>query len=335
MNPASVTPVTSPTYIAHASMNSRHELRSALEQEAAGLASPDVLRAAREISDQYRAGRPTRMASRAHAQAYASTRMPATSAANRAAMGQMSRRMDAGSVHSLLDVGGGPGTAMWAAAEVFPTLEKVTIIERDRRLIELGRRLAGHGSHPAVRGAEWREGNAGTAFEPHDLVVISYVLGELPQIASLLTAAWSAARVALLVIEPGTPAGFARILEARSFLLERGGHVVAPCPHHLACPMAEAGDWCHFAARLERTSLHRRAKQGTLGYEDEKFSYVAAAKELLAVPRARIVRHPLKQPGHVRLTLCTEGRLEHPTIGKSRKDLYRAARQAEWGDEWS
>ncbi|MCI0389431.1 MAG: small ribosomal subunit Rsm22 family protein [Acidobacteria bacterium] len=32
------------------------------------------------------------------------------------------------------------------------------------------------------------------------------------------------------------------------------------------------GDWRHFAARIERSSLHRRINGAELGYEDGKYS---------------------------------------------------------------
>lgn len=98
--------------------------------------------------------------------------------------------------------------------------------------------------------------------------------------------------------------------------------------------MAAAGDWCHFAQRVERTSLHRRLKQGTLGYEDEKFSYLVVAKSSALTPSARIVRHPLIRSGHIQLTLCTPQGLQRQTIRRSQGELYRRARQAEWGGGW-
>ena len=307
-------------------------LREAIEKRVDYAEQRDLLRAARELSEAYRAGTGTRMTSSTAALAYAVARLPATYAAIHHVLREAAPRLPA--VRSLLDLGGGPGSAMWAAAECFPPLEKVTVVERDREMVALGRALSAESPSAAVREAEWRRENITTVDAGrHDLVVLAYVLGELPQRASLLRRAWAAA-TSLVVIEPGTPRGFEHILEARSFLLENGGSLAAPCPHHWQCPMAAAGDWCHFAERVERTSLHRLAKGGSLGHEDEKFSYVVATRIAAPSPRARIVRHPLKHPGHVQLTLCTEGRLERETVAKSQKERYRAARQAEWGDAW-
>ena len=173
--------------------------------------------------------------------------------------------------------------------------------------------------------------------EKHDLVVISYTLGELPQAAAeaVLNKAWKCAGKFLVVIEPGTRRGFAAINAARSALIANAATILAPCPHHFACPMAAAGDWCHFSQRVERTSQHRQLKGGALGYEDEKFSYLVAAKTAAPSTGARIVRHPGKHSGHVKLVLCTaEGKIENRTVTRSSKEAYKRARKAEWGDLW-
>jgi ribosomal protein RSM22 (predicted rRNA methylase) len=99
--------------------------------------------------------------------------------------------------------------------------------------------------------------------------------------------------------------------------------------------MAAKGDWCHFSQRLERTSQHRQLKGGALGYEDEKFSYVIAARQSVAAEGARIVRHPGRHSGHIQLALCTPaGRIETETVTRSHKQAFRLARKAEWGDLW-
>lgn len=311
-------------------------LRLTIHEEAEKAGSAAVVRAANELSRRYRRAAGTPRMTAVDALAYVVARLPATYAANRHAMEKMARRMGIDRVTSLLDLGGGPGTSAWAAAHIFPSLERITILERDVELAALGQRLAQSSEHPAVRAAEWRREAIGSASLPSaDLVTLSFVAGEMlaGQLATLLQAGWKAAQLAALVIEPGTPRGFSAILQARGFFLQHG-HLLAPCPHALECPLAAEGDWCHFAERVERTSLHRRAKQAVLGYEDEKFSYVAAAKYPAGLPAARIVRHPRIHSGHVQLHLCRAGRHDRITVGRSQKQLYRAARSAEWGDEW-
>ena len=87
-------------------------------------------------------------------------------------------------------------------------------------------------------------------------------------------------------------------------MIEAGGFTVAPCPHDLPCPLPPA-DWCHFAVRLPRSKLHRRAKGVELGYEDEKFSYaVLSAESPCAKAAARIIRQPQTRSGHVNLVTC-------------------------------
>ncbi len=64
------------------------------------------------------------------------------------------------------------------------------------------------------------------------------------------------------------------------------------------------------------------------------FSITPQARMLVTRGIYSRVRHPLKHPGHVRFTLCMPDGLQQPTISKSQKSLYRAARKAEWGDAW-
>lgn len=276
------------------------------------------------------------MESEAHRSAYAVSRMPATYSVVRRALKELYKRIPSLAINSLLDLGCGPGTAVWAVADVFPELGKATLIERDAQLIAMGKRFAAKSEHPAVSKAEWLQGNLQSEqpFPAHDLVILSYVIGEFTETVAeeLVRRAWQATKQALVVIEPGTPAGFERIRAARAALIASGAHLAAPCPHAEACPMS-GGDWCHFAERVERTSRHRQVKGGSLNYEDEKFSYVVGVRQPCALPEARILRHPLKRTGHVCLTLCTKKGLKQRTVSRKEGDLYKEARKLEWGDE--
>jgi ribosomal protein RSM22 (predicted rRNA methylase) len=167
---------------------------------------------------------------------------------------------------------------------------------------------------------------------------MAYVLGELPAAAraDAVDRLAGASTGAVVVVEPGTPAGYARIMAARDRLIAAGWTIAAPCPHDGECPMRPAGDWCHFSTRLPRSGLHRQLKGGSLAYEDEKFSYVAAVRgEVAARCAARVVRHPLTRKGLVSLRLCTaDDGLQTRPVSKRQGAIYRAARETSWGDCW-
>ncbi len=257
--------------------------------------------------------------------AYAATRMPATYAALRMVFAEI----DAGAfgIETVHDIGAGTGAGAWAVRDAFPGAaaapSKVTCEERDAAMSNLGRKLTPF--------AAW-ENPSNTAA---DLVLLSYVLGETDDPAALARRAWDSARKLLVIVEPGTTKGFTRIAALRNAFA--GASIVAPCPHALACPMQAANDWCHFAARVERTALHRQLKGGELSHEDEKFSYLILAKEPFPKPAyARIVRHPYIEPGQIQLSLCTpEGTIAPAAVRKrTQPDPFRKARKAEWGDRW-
>jgi ribosomal protein RSM22 (predicted rRNA methylase) len=107
--------------------------------------------------------------------------------------------------------------------------------------------------------------------------------------------------------------------------------MAAPCPGGGACPVIEP-DWCHFAARVERSSLHRQLKGGDLGYEDEKFSYVALGRHAVEPAASRIVRRPHHQPGLIVLQTCSPQGLQSVRVSKRDRSRFRAARHAAWGD---
>jgi len=318
-------------------------LARAVEQEILRLAPGNLRPAVEELSRRYREGIGVPMQTAAQRAAYLVTRLPATYAAVTAVLEELRRRAPNFSPTSLFDLGAGPGTAAWAACESFESLRRITLVERDAAMAETGRELAMHSSCSALRAAEWVGGDlASYEGERCELVVMSYVVGELPAAQRVMAVqrAWNAAGQAMVIIEPGTPAGFSRVIEARLRLIALGGNVAAPCPHQQVCPMARrsAGarpEWCHFVQRLERTALHRRLKNGELGHEDEKFSYVVAMREPVQRAEARIVRHPMQSKGLVKLELCTLEGIEQRLVTKSQGETYKEARKAKWGEEWA
>ena len=319
-------------------------LRDAIEEIAAEVPQRDLARAAAELTEAYRSGNFSRAPLDSHARrvAYLAQRMPATYGACARVFREIRSLVPDFAPQSMHDLGSGPGTATLAATEAWPAMLTCTLIERDTQLSKIAERLLKASPREAANEAWWFDIDLET-FQPkqktelaEELVVMSYGLTEFTSSrqAELLSMAWNIASHLLVLIEPGTPRGFANILSARERLTGLGAHIVAPCPRSDAhpCPMAEAGDWCHFAQRVERTALHRALKGGELGYEDEKFAYVVLSRQPLPTAQSRIVRHPAIRKGHVELQLCTPTGLQRVTAGKSKKDRYRAARKAEWGD---
>jgi len=327
-------------------------LRQAIEEELIACDTAALRAASARLTECYRgtdaSGLPAPAAfgnnalnSDAQRAAYLAVRLPATFAAVSAALAWTRERCEI-EPRTVLDLGSGPGTALWAVAQLFPSLEAATAIERDPKLIEIARRLAARAAHSSLRQSAWLSGDL-TATLPEgawDLVVCSYALNELPQAqrAEFVRRAWARTSNLLVVIEPGTKVGFANILAVRTRLLAEGAILVAPCPNALACPMAAAEDWCHFAARVERTAEHRRLKGATLGHEDEKFSYVAFSRSALPdgthSADARIVRHPRIFSGYTQLTLCREGEIAATTVTRSKKEDWRRLKRLGWGDRW-
>ncbi|MEU6715671.1 small ribosomal subunit Rsm22 family protein [Nonomuraea sp. NPDC046802] len=316
-------------------------LRDALDKALARYSPQDLSDSVAQLTERYRTGAPASAGSvhlrtKADIAAYAAYRMPATYAAATTAMRQAAALTPGFAPRSQLDVGGGTGAAIWAAGEIWPSLEQITVIEHDPDIIALGRRLAGESD--ALRDTTWRQASIRPGLErpAADLVTMSYALGELPPHARPDVVRWLARDAAMvLIIEPGTPAGYAAIAEAREVLTGHGMNVVAPCPHDGRCPIQPGHDWCHFSVRLPRSPLHRRIKAGTLSFEDEKFSYVAATAGRWPRAAARVLRHPLKRKGMVSLRLCTEeGGVRDVIVSKRQGDRYRLARDTDWGDPW-
>lgn len=299
------------------------ELQLAIDQLVEKSSGKALTKAREALSQDYREGKISHFDDEAKRLVYLAARMPATFAA----VYKVLQSLPLEPVH-LLDLGAGPGTASWAAVDLFPSIKKITLIERSPEAITLGKDLARHSQNLALQEAVWVQQNLPGPMPEADLAILSYAVNEIPEVEKLIQKAWEMAKV-LVIIEPGTMKGAAMIRRVREQLIRLGGYIIAPCPHALACP----SDWCHFSARIERTRLHRQIKGGTLGHEDEKFSYLVVAKDGSFLCQNRILRHPMKGSGHVRLTLCAQnGQLEEKVVGRSNKELYRKARDAEWGD---
>lgn len=295
-----------------------------------GVSRKDLAAAAQKMSAGYRQGATSQaIVTPAQAAAYAVARMPATHAACAAVFARLAEVMPALAPSSLLDVGAGTGAASWAAVGQWPDLTSVTMLDHNPQLRALARKLADAGP---LANAEILSGDLGTEKPKADLVVASYVLAELPEASASATARhlWADAPRMLVLIEPGTPDGFARIRKARAALIDEGAHVAAPCTHDNACPLS-GDDWCHFSQRLARSRDHMFLKQASVPFEDERYSYVVVTRETVA-SGARILAPPLEAKPGMTFKLCDEKGLRAQFVAVRDKDEYRRVRKRGWGD---
>ncbi|WP_293907712.1 small ribosomal subunit Rsm22 family protein [Phenylobacterium sp.] len=310
-------------------------LRAAIDRELAGVSRRDLAQRTAATTATYRGGgaSATAIQGRDDALAYALARLPATYAATCEVFAEAQRMAPGFAPASLLDAGSGPGGGSWAALEAWPSLRDIRWLDASPPFLDLARRLAT--GNPLDRAEARRADLTAGGFPPADLVLASYALAEIPPPKQPLVAdaLWQATAGVLALVEPGTPAGYRRLLAARDALIAAGATILAPCPHHAACPLV-APDWCHFSVRLPRSRDHRLAKGAEVPFEDEKFAYLLAARPHIAAEARtpRVVARPrVGKPG-IDLKLCTADGLEQRFVPRRDKPAYAVARRLDWGD---
>lgn len=294
----------------------------------------------RDLSLAYRKGQTS---SQVNLAAYLTARVPATFAANVAVQAALALALPDFSPDTVLDIGAGPGVASWAAIAAWPSVGQITQCEQDKNFADLAATLNRESGLPSLQAAQIILKSEVTLRleQTADFVTASYVLAELPveQMAHLALRLWARTSQVLLLIEPGTPQGFARLRVMRETLLGQGAFVLAPCTHQKNCPMAEGGsashqDWCHFKTRLQRSREHMHAKGGTVPFEDEAFSYLIVSRRPAPQTGARIVAPvKLSKPG-IGLRLCDTTGLRNELIASRDKPTYKRAKKKTWGDVW-
>jgi ribosomal protein RSM22 (predicted rRNA methylase) len=311
------------------------ELKGALDAKLEGLPRSDVATRAAAISRTYREGGGSgAIKSATDALAYALARMPATYAAVAACLNALCEIRPGFAPKTLLDVGAGPGTATSAVAEAFSSLGSFALLDANPALRTLALDLLG--DNPRFHGLNYESGDARSALakaEPADLVIASYLIGELSEAerTSLADAMWAKTRDTLLVVEPGTPAGYARMLALRAQLIAADAHVAAPCPHDQTCPLTPP-DWCHFSQRLARSRAHMQMKGAEVPFEDERFSYVVLTRAPTIRHFSRVLAQPAVGKAEIAAKLCTTEGVAIAKVPRRDKAAYAAARHWRWGD---
>jgi len=311
------------------------ELKAALDGKLRGFSRNDAASRSAAISKTYRDGGGSgAIRSEADALAYALARMPATYAAVTASLNALVEIRPDFAPKNLLDVGAGPGTATWAVAETFPSLQSFTLLDTNEALRALALGLITDSYR--LRNVSYERGEARATLakaDTADLVVASYMIGEIGdgERRTLAELMWEKTRDTLLVVEPGTPAGYARIIALRERLIGLGAHVAAPCPHDGKCPL-QPPDWCHFTQRLQRSRAHKQVKGAELPFEDERFAYVALTRAPVALHPSRILAQPVITKVEITAKICAPTGVAVTKVPRRDKAAYADARRWRWGD---
>ena len=287
------------------------------------------------ISEKYRddAGKGSNhLTSEDEIKVYSVVRMPATYGSVCDVLGYVTEYLN-DDIDTVTDIGAGSGAATWACNEML-ALSAVNCLEYEEQMIEVGKALMDHDQALSDK-VTWKKFDltSGDAIPAADLVISSYVINELPEAAreQAVKKMWDAAGKVMVIIEPGTPAGYSVISGIRAQILDMGGHIIAPCPHESACRIGK-DDWCHFTCRVQRSRLHKLLKDADVPYEDEKYSYIAFTKEDKGRASCRVLRHPEINKGFVKLNVCTADANSEITITKKDKELFKQARKSKQGD---
>lgn len=302
---------------------------------------------------------------------YLAHRFPSTFAANFRIFTEIFKRVPDFNPRRILDYGCGPAVSTLAALQVWQQADSrtVTCVEPSLNMQNVGKYLL------ADAGADvsWQAGLYGVAGQ-FDLITVSYVLMEIKdQDSRDLLIENLFRRLApggvLAVVDCGTPTGFRYIhrireqfilrqleMERRNPDAEKDWHIVAPCPHERACPLALTGkDWCHFDQQVKRLPHSVYGKGNRKNNTDfEKFSYLVIRKGLgprdrfaseAAAPTSwdksafwpRIVMPAIKAGGHTLIDVCASpSSFERLVVSKAKPHAfgYRFSRKIMWGDLW-
>jgi ribosomal protein RSM22 (predicted rRNA methylase) len=263
---------------------------------------------------------------------YITFRMPATFSAIKHVLNEFKTLEINTSINTILDLGSGPGTALFACLSMFEKLNKMTLVERDKEFFEISKDLSKNIKNLDKISFIQKDILSFKDYD-HDLILVSYVLNELKtfQIDRILKRFINSNAKVIIFLEPGTIYGFENIRYLHDKVIKEDLKIIAPCPNNLKCPMAK-NDWCHFFVRLDRSKYHKYLKKGTLSYEDEKFSYLIVTKTKSKKYESRVLRNPKKVDSNIELTLCHDGEIKKDIIDSKDIKKYKIYKKIKWGD---
>ncbi|SRR5258706_1640313 len=272
--------------------------------------------------------------------AYLGLRVPATYAQIFGALSQVQEIIPSFNPKSLLDIGTGPGTGIWAAKEIWKSLEFTTCIDQDDNFLSLNKEILQKAS-VSIRTSFRQEGirymkNDRTTY---DVVLIANILNELSDAdkKDLLQKAYASCSGVLIIIEPGTSLGVKIINEASGYF---SGNAPLLAPYINNSYVESKEYWIHFSQRFIRPEFQRRLRQSmresnlmASDWEETKYAYVAIGK----IPPenkswGRVIGPTKKQKGFLEVPILTSDGINQIKVLKRNKNNYLFAKNLRWGE---
>lgn len=257
---------------------------------------------------------------------YAISRMPATNEVLCSLFKTLiSQNILDNNVKSIIDVGAGTGAGYFAFKDYFENAE-LTFVENNKNMIDVFKKLTEYENiiHENILNF--------VNEEKFDLVLSSYVLSEMTEFdrVNAVCKLFNLSKKYVLLVDAGTPLIYDQYMKIKDICKEYGFKVIAPCKNEM-CPLKN--DYCQFYARVERSSVHKLAKDAVQSYEDEKYFYLLFEKiesdseKIDHEDLARVIRRPIIKKNLVELKICVSGGVKNVAITKKDKEKFKLARK--------
>lgn len=312
--------------------------------------APDWIRSALRLSSEYRAERVVSVKrfvkTKNDVFGYIALRSPSTYSQIYTALSQIKEVLPSWNPKTMLDIGSGPGTAIWAVSTIFPEIIKVTALEREAEFIEVGKRILSEHRNIIV---DWKNidltAEENSDANTYDIVVISSALNELDDKTQvkILNFAFERCNGVLLITEPGTPFGYSVFRNCAKILEAFSGDFIAP---YIGGKYVDSEE-VQFSARIKRPDFQKRVRQNqrkqdhknnnrllpASDWEESNFYYFAYSKipsEIFG--KGRVIGNPSVNKGYVYIDILKSEAVSKIQILKRDKDAFKLSKKYKPGD---
>ncbi len=311
--------------------------------------SNNWLQSAVTLSHKYRLERPEKKQSYINDQndalGYLAVRAPSTYSQIYGAISSIKELNPNWKPESILDIGSGPGTAIWAAVEIFPSIKTGIAIEKDRYFSGLGKTILSQ--IPEIK-IDWQEAdlqNPSDVSGKFDLVIIANVLNEVDEMTGkrIIELAQSHCNGILIITEPGTPYGYEAIKHSSTLMNSQPYRLIAPYLDNTFVDSLEI----NFVERIKRPEFQKRVRHlqrkndnqdkskilPPSDWEESKFYYLAYSNlDTEITPHVRLIDNPKPLKPFVELKVLTGLGIKIERVFKKDRENYKRAKKLKWGD---